>query len=92
MTTTLRPDEYIDKHGRKRRRIGTVPNCSCCGAKAKVLMEIGVYRDDWIIADCDTCRDYVCENCHDVVVDPDDDLDVLICTLCLETAARQDQR
>ena len=61
----LRPDEYLDKHCRIRRRIGEVPRCSCCGARATVLMEIGKFRSDWIIKDCDTCQENCCDKCSD---------------------------
>ena len=79
---TLRPDQYVDRHGKVRRRRGQVPACECCGARAMVLMEIGHYRDDWIIRSCDRCGNNICQACGD----SDDDGNTT-CVDCLATDA-----
>ena len=46
-------------------------------------MEIGYYRDDWMILNCDTCMGNVCRECCDI----DDDTGTVVCTDCLQTKA-----
>jgi hypothetical protein len=80
---TLRTDEYVDKKGHIRRRAGKVPDCDCCGKPALVLMEIGRYKDDWLIQQCDTCLELVCSECCDVT-----DNGEVVCIDCLQDPNR----
>lgn len=77
----LRPDQYLDGKGKVRRRVGKVPPCECCSKPAKVLLEIGIYKDDWLIKNCDICLDYVCDGCCDTTDDG-----VVTCLNCLQQA------
>ena len=47
-----------------------LPTCEDCGKKkAKVLMRIGTVRDDWVVASCDECGQYLCDDCFEGMTD-----------------------
>lgn len=62
-----------------------IDRCCECNKQAEVLMKIGKKRsNDWIIADCDLCGDYLCKDCKIV-----DDDGATYCPICYQQIAME---